>query len=86
MHRGGAMLRPCVVSIEVIMIFGKNRSSGGVEWLAYDFTMAGKNFSYAGAMIDGECYFVGCMFNDSNKDTITALYNQARASVRPYSG
>ena len=27
------MLRPCVVSIEVIMIFGKNRSSGGVEWL-----------------------------------------------------
>lgn len=33
MHRGGAMLRPCVVSIEVIMIFGKNRSSGGVEWL-----------------------------------------------------
>ena len=60
--------------------------SGGVEWLAYDFTMAGKNFSYAGAMIDGECYFVGCMFNDSNKDTITALYNQAIASVRPYSG
>lgn len=60
--------------------------SGGVEWLAYDFTMAGKNFSYAGAMIDGECYFVGCMFNDSNKDTITALYNQAMASVRPYSG
>ena len=38
------------------------------------------------AMIDGECYFVGCMFNDSNKDTITALYNQAMASVRPYSG
>ena len=33
MHRGGAMLRPCVVSIEVIMIFGKNCSSGGVEWL-----------------------------------------------------
>ena len=33
MHRGGAMLRPCVVSIEVIMFFGKNRSSGGVEWL-----------------------------------------------------
>ena len=27
------MLRPCVVSIEVIMFFGKNRSSGGVEWL-----------------------------------------------------
>jgi hypothetical protein len=27
MHRGGAMLRPCVVSIEVIMFFGKNRSS-----------------------------------------------------------
>lgn len=33
MHRGGAMLRPCVVSIEVIMFFGKNRSSGGVGWL-----------------------------------------------------
>ena len=60
--------------------------SGGVEWLAYDFTMAGKNFSYAGAMIDGECYFVGCMFNDSNKDTVTTLYNQAIASVRSYSG
>lgn len=61
-------------------------TSGGVEWLAYDFTLAGKNFSYAAAMIDGECYLVGCMFNDSNKDTVTTLYKQAIASVRSYSG
>lgn len=61
-------------------------TSGGVEWLASDYTMAGKNLSYAAAMIDGECYLVGCMFNDSNKDTVTTLYNQAIASVRPYSG
>ena len=59
-------------------------SSGGVEWLAYDFTVSGKNFSYASAMIDGECYLVGCMFNDSNKDTVVALYNQATSSLRAW--
>lgn len=59
-------------------------TSGGVEWLAYDFTMVGKNFSYASAMIDGECYLVGCVFNDSNKDVIVALYNQTTASLRAW--
>ena len=61
-------------------------SSGGVEWLAYDFTMGGKNFSYSSAVIDGECYLVGCVFNDSNKDAIVALYNQATASLRAWKG
>ncbi|WP_159438080.1 serine/threonine protein kinase [Massiliimalia massiliensis] len=61
-------------------------SSGGVEWLAYDFTMGGKNFSYSSAVIDGECYLVGCVFNDSNKDAIVALYNQATASLRAWAG
>ena len=59
-------------------------SSGGVEWLAYDFTMSGRSFSYASAVIDGECYLVGCVFNDSNKDTIVTLYNQATASLRAW--
>lgn len=61
-------------------------SSGGAEWLAYDFTISNKNFSYASAMIDGECYLVGCMFNASNKDTVVSLYNQAIASVRAWNG
>lgn len=61
-------------------------SAGGVEWLAYDFTMGGKNFSYSSAVIDGECYLVGCVFNDSNKDAIVALYNQATASLRAWKG
>ena len=59
-------------------------SSGGVEWLAYDFTMSDRSFSYASAVIDGECYLVGCVFNDSNKDTIVTLYNQATASLRAW--
>ncbi len=59
-------------------------TSGGIEWLAYDFTMGGKNFSYASAVIDGECYLVGCVFNDSNKDAIVTLYNQATASLRAW--
>ena len=59
-------------------------SSGGVEWLAYDFTMSDRSFSYASAVIDGECYLVGCVFNDSNKDTIVALYNQATSSLRAW--
>ena len=80
------MLRPCVVSIEVIMIFGKNRSSGGVEWLANDFTVSGRSFSYASAVIDGACYFVGCAFDDSTKDAVVTLYNQATASLRAWEG
>lgn len=61
-------------------------SSGGAEWLAYDFTISNKNFSCAAAMIDGECYLVACMFNASNKDTVVSLYNQAIASVRAWNG
>lgn len=61
-------------------------SSGGAEWLAYDFAISNKNFSCASAMIDGECYLVACMFNDSNKDTVVSLYNQAIASVRAWNG
>ena len=61
-------------------------SSGGAEWLAYDFTISNKNFSCASAMIDGECYLVACMFNASNKDTVVSLYNQAIASVRAWNG
>ena len=61
-------------------------SSGGAEWLAYDFTISNKNFSCAAAMINGECYLVACMFNASNKDTVVSLYNQAIASVRAWNG
>ena len=60
--------------------------SGGVEWLANDFTMSGKNYSYASAIIDGQCYLVGCVFNDSNRDTIVTLYNQAISSLRGWVG
>ena len=59
-------------------------TSGGVEWLANDFTVSGKNFSYASAVIDGECYLVGCVFNDSNQDTMLNLYSQATASLRAW--
>lgn len=31
-------------------------SSGGVEWLTYDFEISGRNFSYASTVIGGECY------------------------------
>ena len=58
--------------------------SGGVEWLANDFTVSGRNFSYASAVIDGECYLVGCVFDDSNQDTMLNLYSQATASVRAW--
>lgn len=61
-------------------------SSGGAEWLAYDFTISNKNFSCASAVIHGECYLVACMFNAANKDTVVSLYNQAIASVRPWNG
>lgn len=61
-------------------------SSGGAEWLAYDFTISNKNFCCAAAMIDGECYLVACMFNASSKDTVVSLYNQAIASVRAWNG
>lgn len=56
-------------------------SSGGVEWLAYDFEISGRNFSYASAVIGGECYLVGCVFNASNEKAVIALYNQATASL-----
>ena len=59
-------------------------TSGGVEWLANDFAVNGRYFSYASAVIDGECYLVGCVFNDSNQDTMLSLYSQATASVRAW--
>lgn len=61
-------------------------SAGGVEWLANDFTVNGKNFSYASAVIDGECYLVGCVFDDSNQDTMLTLYSQATSSLRAWVG
>jgi len=57
-------------------------SSGGVEWLAYDFEISGRNFSYASAVIGGECYLVGCVFNASNEKAVITLYNQATVSLR----
>lgn len=57
-------------------------SSGGVEWLAYDFEISGRNFSYASTVIGGECYLVGCVFNASNEKAVITLYNQATVSLR----
>lgn len=61
-------------------------SAGGAEWLAYDFALNGKYFSCASAVIGGECFFVSCMYSDSNEDTMITLYNQAIASVRAWNG
>lgn len=61
-------------------------SAGGAEWLAYDFALGGKYFSCASAVIGGECFFVICMYSDSNEDTMVTLYNQAIASLRAWNG
>ena len=61
-------------------------SSGGADWLAYDFSVSDKYFSYASAVIDGECYVVGCLFRESDRDTVATLYNQVISSVRGWEG
>ena len=61
-------------------------SSGGADWLAYDFSVSDKYFSYASAVIDGECYVVGCLFRESDRDTVATLYNQVISSVRSWEG
>lgn len=58
--------------------------SGGVDWLVQDYEVQSYGYSYASAVIDGQCYLVGCMFNDSNRDTVVTLYNQVMSTVRPW--
>ena len=60
--------------------------AGGVEWLCVDWTMNEFTFSSAAAMINGKCYAVTCMFNDSNKDIVLDLFGQALLSIRPWEG
>lgn len=59
---------------------------GGLEWLCQDYVVQDYTFSYASAMIDGACYLVGCMYDDSTENAILALYQQALSSVRPWEG
>ena len=59
---------------------------GGLEWLCQDYVVQDYTFSYASAMIDGACYVVGCMYDDSTENAILALYQQALSSVRPWEG
>ena len=68
------------------LVFCGTFSSGGADWLAYDFSVSDKYFSYASAVIGGECYVVGCLFRESDRDTVATLYNQVISSVRSWDG
>lgn len=58
--------------------------TGGAEWLCQNYTISSYNFSSAAAYIDGQCFYVSAMYNDSNQEAVTTLCNQVMASVRPW--
>lgn len=56
---------------------------GGVDWLCFDGTLSGMDCSYASAMIDGECYIVSCIYDDSTEDAVSSLYQSVLSTLRP---
>ena len=58
--------------------------TGGAEWICQNYTISSFSFSSAAAVIDGQCFYLSAMYNDSNQEAVTALCNQVMASVRSW--
>lgn len=58
--------------------------TGGAEWLCQNYSIGSYYFSSGAAVIDGQCFYVSAMYNDSNQETVVALCNQVMASIRSW--
>ena len=58
--------------------------TGGAEWLCQNYSIGSYYFSSGSAVIDGQCFYVSAMYNDSNQETVVALCNQVMASIRSW--
>lgn len=84
---------------EAMSYFSKNMTSGGasagdlstetyggVSWQMQEYSLNSKNYCFAAADIDGQCYVV-CVAKssgDANEDAAMTLFVQILSSLRPY--
>ncbi len=84
---------------EAMSYFSKNMTSGGaaagslstetyggVTWQMQEFSLNSKNYCFAAADIDGQCYAacVTTASGDANEDTALTLFVQILSTLRPY--